>query len=172
MTPWRTCAGTGSTTARPPTVGGEKPHISLVANLDALRGIAGGTHETGNGDIIDIASRASLEPYGVSYGNSDLSARTGITRIVLGPDSEVLDVGRKARVWTTAQRRAIGARDRHCQGPGCRAQPQHCDIHHEDHWANGGVTSVKKGKLFCRPCHTIEHHRERLQRRIRERTEG
>jgi hypothetical protein len=143
-----------------PTVGGEKPHISLLVDLDALRGIAGGTHETISGHIIDIDTVRMI------------SCDSSITRIVLGPESEILDVGRKTRVWTTAQRRAIVARGRHCQGPGCRARPRHCDIHHEDHWADGGDTSVEKGRLFCRPCHTIEHLKERFRRRIRSRTEG
>ncbi len=143
-----------------PQIGGEKPHISLISDLDALRGIAGGTHETINGDIVDIDTLRMV------------SCDCSITRIVLGPDSEVLDVGRKTRVWTAAQRRAIVARDRHCQGPGCRAKPDHCDIHHEDHWADGGNTTVEKGKLFCRPCHTIEHLKERFRRRIRSRTQG
>ena len=92
-----------------------------------------------------------------------------VTRIIFGPDSEVLDVGRKTRVWTAAQRRAIIARDRHCQGPGCRAKPRHCDIHHLDHWANGGTTSVDGGVLLCRPCHTQEHLKDRYHRRRRSR---
>jgi hypothetical protein len=141
-----------------PTVGGEKPHISLLADLPALQAIAGGTHETINGHIIDIDTLRMI------------ACDTSISRIVLDPDSEILDVGRKTRIWTAAQRRAIIARDRHCQGPGCRAKPKHCDIHHEDHWADGGETTTEKGKLFCRPCHTIEHLKERLRRRTRSRT--
>ena len=132
-----------------PTMGGEKPHISLLTDLPALRGIAGGTHETLNGDTIDIDTLRMI------------ACDASITRIVLGPDSEVLDIGRKTRVWTTAQRKAIVARDRHCQAPGCRAKPQHCDIHHEGHWADGGTTSVDKGKLFCRFHHTQEHLKQR-----------
>jgi hypothetical protein len=64
-------------------VGGEKPHIGLHADLDALRGIAGGLHETENGEIVDINTIRMI--------GCDCS----ITRIVLGPDSEILDVGRK-----------------------------------------------------------------------------
>ena len=140
-----------------PTVGGEKPHLSLITDLDALRGIAGGTHETLDGDIIDIDTLRMI------------ACDCSISRIVLGPDSEVLDVGRKTRVWTPAQRRAIVVRDRHCQAPGCRAKPRHCDIHHLEHWADGGETSVEKGKLFCRPHHVEEHIEERLRRRRRSR---
>jgi hypothetical protein len=141
-----------------PTVGGDKPHMVLHTDIPALQGIAGSLHETENGDIVDVDTLRMI------------ACDCSLTRVVLGPDSEVLDVGRKTRVWTNAQRRAIIARDRHCQGPGCRAKPRHCDIHHQDHWANGGTTTVDKGKLLCRPCHTQEHLKERLRRRIRSRT--
>ncbi|HEY7821380.1 MAG TPA: HNH endonuclease [Acidimicrobiia bacterium] len=43
-------------------------------------------------------------------------------------------------------------------------------MHHTDHWADGGTTTVDKGKLFCRPCHTQEHAKQRLRSRIRSRT--
>lgn len=141
-----------------PTLGGEKPHIVLHTDFPALQGVAGGVHETENGQIVDVDTLRMI------------ACDSSVTRIVFGPDSEVLDVGRKTRVWNPAQRRAITARDRHCQGPGCRAKPRHCDIHHQDHWADGGTTSVDKGKLFCRPCHIQEHLKEGLQRRIRSRT--
>lgn len=141
-----------------PTVGGEKPHIMVLGDLPALQGIAGGTHETLNGDIISVDALRQL------------ACDASISRIVLGPDSEVLDVGRKTRVWTAAQRRAIIARDRHCQGNGCERDPRWCDIHHIDHWADGGETTVDKGLLLCRPCHTIEHFKEAYRRRRRLRT--
>ncbi|MCI0678092.1 MAG: HNH endonuclease [Actinobacteria bacterium] len=143
-----------------PVVGGEKPHIMLVTDLDALRGLAGGIHETLDGEVIDVDTLRRI------------ACDASITRIVLGGNSEILDVGRKTRVWTAAQRRAIIARDRHCTAPGCERPPDWCDIHHVDHWACGGTTSVDKGKLFCRFHHIREHIAERLRRRMRERIEG
>jgi hypothetical protein len=140
-----------------PTVGGEKPHVVVHTDLDALQGVAGGLHETEDGEIIDVDTLRMI------------ACDCSVTRIVFGPDSEVLDVGRKTRVWSAAQRRAVIARDRHCQGAGCRAKPRHCAIHHLDHWADGGNTSVDKGKLFCRPCHTQEHVKDRYHRRRRSR---
>jgi hypothetical protein len=141
-----------------PQVGGEKPHIMVLSDLDALQGIAGGTHETVGGDIIDVDTLRAL------------ACDCSISRIILGPDSEVLDIGRKTRVWTPAQRRAVIARDRHCQAPGCERDARWCDIHHIDHWADGGITSVDKGKLFCRWHHVREHIAERIKRRIRRRS--
>ena len=130
-----------------PKVGGAKPHIMVLADVDALRVVAGGTHETVSGQILDIEKLRML------------ACDSSISRIVLGPDSEILDIGRKTRVWTTAQRRAIVARDRHCVAPGCERKPQHCDIHHRTHWADGGSTSVDEGELLCRFHHTTEHLR-------------
>ncbi len=137
------------------TVGGEKPHIVLHADIPALQGLAGGLHETQSEQIVDVDTLRRV------------ACDASITRIVFGPQNEVLDVGRKTRVWNTAQRKAIVARDRHCQGEGCRTKPQHCDIHHLDHWADGGVTTVESGILLCRPCHTTEHSQDRARRRRR-----
>jgi hypothetical protein len=140
-----------------PTVGGEKPQVIVHADISALQGIAGGLHETENGIIVDIGLLRTI------------ACDSSVTRIIFGADSEVLDIGRKTRVWTTAQRRAIIARDRHCQGPGCRAKPRYCDIHHETHWADGGTTTVDSGKLYCRPCHITEHAKDGLRQRRRRR---
>jgi hypothetical protein len=139
-----------------PQVGGEKPHVIVLADFDALKGIAGGTHETlDGGNILDVDTIRML------------ACDSSVSRIVLGPDSEILDIGRKTRVWTTAQRRAIAVRDRHCQAPGCERPPRWCDIHHSDHWADGGPTDIDKGELLCRFHHTLEHLREAKRRRQR-----
>lgn len=94
-----------------PDVGGEKPHVIAIADPDALKGLAGGTHETLNGDIIVIEALLMI------------ACDCSISRVVLGPDSEVVDVGRKTRIWTSAQRRAVDARDRHCTAPHCERPP-------------------------------------------------
>lgn len=141
-----------------PGVGGEKPHVMVVTDVDGLRGVGGGTHETLSGRVLGVETIRML------------ACDASVSRIVLGPDSEVLDVGRKTRVWSPAQRRAIVVRDRHCTTPGCERPPHWCDIHHEDHWADGGTTSVDKGKLLCRFHHTLEHIK--LTQRQRSRTKG
>jgi hypothetical protein len=52
----------------------------------------------------------------------------------------VLNVGRKARTIPVALRRALEARDRWCQFPGCTAR--RCDGHHIRQWAHGGPTRL------------------------------
>jgi hypothetical protein len=71
------------------------------------------------------------------------------------PDGSVLDVGRKRRTIPPAIRRALAARDRHCQFPGCTAC--HCDAHHLRHWANGGETRLTNLALLCRRHHRAVH---------------
>ncbi len=137
-------------------VGGERPHVQVLTDLDGLKGIAGGTHE-----IVDTSQIVGIEALRL------LACDCSISRIVFGPDSEILDVGRKTRVWSTAQRRAIVARDRTCTWKGCERPAKWADIHHTDHWADGGETSVDKGVLLCRFHHVLTHIQEALARKRR-----
>ena len=139
-------------------VGGERPQIQLLTDMNGLRGIAGGRHETvDTGSIVDVETIRLI------------ACDSSVCRIVFGPDSEILDVGRKTRVWTIAQRRAIVARDRTCTWNGCERPARWADIHHLDHWADGGTTSVEGGVLLCRFHHVLTHIEEALARRRRSR---
>jgi hypothetical protein len=71
------------------------------------------------------------------------------------PDGSVLDVGRKRRTIPPAIRRALAARDRHCQFPGCTAR--HCDAHHIHHWSDGGATRLTNLALLCKRHHRAVH---------------
>jgi len=76
---------------------------------------------------------------------------------VLGTRSEVLDVGRLARLVTPAIWRAIVARDRGCRFPGCTRPPLMCQAHHVVHWADGGPTSLANLLLLCGHHHRLVH---------------
>ncbi len=112
--------------------GTEKPHVLVLTDLDALQGHGGGVHETANGQV--------LTPGQVRRYACDCT----ISRIILGPDSEPLDIGRATRIIPPAMRRALIARDRHCQHPGCDRDHRWCDAHHIQHWADGGATSLSQ----------------------------
>ncbi len=73
-----------------------------------------------------------------------------------GPDT-VLQQKRTKRLFTTAQRRAILARDRGCQAPGCTTPAVFCDIHHIKDWLAGGNTSVNNAITLCSHHHTAVH---------------
>jgi hypothetical protein len=87
-----------------------------------------------------------------------LACDAGLIPAVLGGKSEVLDLGRARRFHTRAQRIAIAIRDQHCTEPGCDWPPAMCHVHHEPGWADGGVTDVEHGRLYC-PRHHARFHR-------------
>jgi hypothetical protein len=71
-------------------------------------------------------------------------------------DGTLLDVGRRHRRPTAAQRRAVRERDKgRCQFPGCESR--RTDIHHILYWAMGGPTDLINLALFCEPHHMIVH---------------
>jgi hypothetical protein len=128
-----------------PTVGGERPHVTVHVGLSALQGRAGGLHETEDGFVLD--------PFSISQ----LACDASVTRVVFGSDSEVLDVGRKTRVIPAGLRRAVVARDRHCVAPGCSRSARWCDVHHLVAWADGGETVIDNLCLLGRYHHTKVH---------------
>jgi hypothetical protein len=128
-----------------PIVGGERPHLNVHLDLDALDGRGGGLHETEDGVVLD--------PFSVDQLVCDAS----ISRIVFGPGSEVLDVGRKTRVIPTGLRRAVVARDQRCVAPGYGRSAKWCDVHHRVPWSDGGETVIDNLALLCRYHHTRVH---------------
>jgi hypothetical protein len=128
-----------------PVVGGERPHVSVVVDLQALRGGSG---------------RAELEDAGAipSEVARMISCDASVRRIVLGAASEPLDVGRATPVVRASIRRAVVIRDRGCTFPGCDRPPSWTDAHHVRHWADGGETRVSNLVLLCRPHHRLVHH--------------
>jgi hypothetical protein len=98
------------------------------------------------------------------FGRSDLPIETvrrltcdgSLVTIVEDEDGTPLDVGRKRRTVTTALKRALWSRDRHCSFPGCHNRC-YVDAHHIEHWAEGGETSLKNLTLLCTFHHTLLH---------------
>jgi len=129
-----------------PVVNGEKPHLLVTVSYESLVGQLGAQPATLNwvGPISGADARM-------------LACDCAIIPAVLDSAGEVLDIGRKARVWPIAIRRAIELRDRTCQYADCEVPAQHCDIHHKQPWAEGGSTSYEGGVLACRNHHTQAH---------------
>jgi len=70
-----------------------------------------------------------------------------------------LDVGREQRLYTRAQRTALGVRDGGCRFPGCDKPPSWCEAHHIHYWARDqGPTTIDNGILLCRYHHMLMHH--------------
>ena len=82
-----------------------------------------------------------------------------IRRVILDPDTgAVLNMGRRTRLFTRTQRRALVYRDRGCVFPGCDHPARFCDAHHIHPWEHGGLTDLINGVLLCRRHHTLVHH--------------
>lgn len=80
-----------------------------------------------------------------------------LTRLIFDSAGEPLDVGRAQRIFTTAQTKAVIARDRHCRYPGCNAPPGWGQIHHALTWARGGATDIGNAILLCWSHHRVVH---------------
>jgi hypothetical protein len=70
----------------------------------------------------------------------------------------VLDLGRKRRLHTPAQRLAMTLQqDGLCAVEDCDRTALWADAHHLDPWSNGGATNTRDGALICQRHHTLAH---------------
>jgi hypothetical protein len=109
----------------------------------------GGTGRTREGDLLDAGTIRRL------------ACDAELIPIVLGGDSEPLDVGRQERLFTKGLRTAVVQRDRCCSFPGCERPPTWCRVHHVKHWINGGTTCLENSALLCERHHVIVHRDNR-----------
>lgn len=158
-----------------------RPHLSVTVEYDTLKNLLSETRQAhicaGGccGEIIRdgetdfrLERLPSLDDGTILTGCqlAFLACDSSLTRIVFGPKSEVLDVGRAKRTVTPQQRKAVEARDRVCQFPGCGVYSHKSEVHHVIHWASGGETSVENSILLCRFHHQHVHMRDiKIKRR-------
>jgi hypothetical protein len=124
----------------------QRPHLQVTASLDTLRGLAGSP--AGDLEYSVPVSAATVQR---------LACDGTITRVVLAPESVVIDVGRARRVVAGAARRALNARDGHCKWPRCDRPASWTDAHHVVHWTNGGETDLANMILLCHRHHWMAH---------------
>ncbi len=80
-----------------------------------------------------------------------------ITPMVLGTDSQPVDLGRATRPFASATRAAITRRDAGCSFPGCDRPAPWCEAHHAIPWWVGGLSDKLNGTLLCSRHHHIVH---------------
>lgn len=124
----------------------QRPHLQVTASLETLQGLAGSPA----GDM-EYSLPVSAETV------KRLACDGTITRVVLGPESIVIDVGRARRVVAGAARRALNARDGHCKWPHCDRPASWTDAHHVIHWIKGGETDLSNMVLLCHRHHWMAH---------------
>jgi len=128
--------------ARLPIHGGAATTVMVTIDIDALRtGL--GVADTGAGEPITAGEARRL------------ACTASIIPAVLGTKSEVLDLGRQARLFSTAQRRAMALRDKTCRTEGCDIPATWAEAHHLKPWSDGGKSDLKDGVLLC----SWHHHR-------------
>jgi len=128
-----------------PTVAGERPHVTVTVDLEALKG------QTGHRSEFDHTG--PIHPQMARRWACDAS----VSRVITKGSSEPLDVGRRTPVVPAPLRRAVVVRDHHCRFPGCERPNAWCDAHHVVHWADGGSTALSNLLLLCRPHHRLVH---------------
>jgi hypothetical protein len=87
-----------------------------------------------------------------------LACAAGIIPAVLGTTSVKMDLGRTARLFTRAQRIALGLRDGGCTAQGCETSASGCHAHHDDPWSRHGLTDLANGRLLCPRHHRLAHN--------------
>lgn len=124
----------------------QRPHLQVTTSLETLRGLVGSP--AGEMEFsLPICSKTVQR----------LACDSTITRVVLGSDSLVIDVGRAKRVVAGSTRRALNTRDGHCQWPKCDRPPSWSAAHHVVHWTRGGSTNLDNLILLCHRHHWLAH---------------
>ncbi|WP_258068041.1 HNH endonuclease signature motif containing protein [Pseudoclavibacter sp. RFBB5] len=136
-----------------PRTGGEAPTVIIVTTEAGIVGTAERPE-----DVPHLERTGEPIPPSVA---AQLMCDSFIRVATRSSAGEILDLGRKQRLFTTAQRRAIAIRDRQCRAPGCSAPVRWCEVHHAQPWSEGGPTDAKHGILLC-SFHHHEVHRGRL----------
>ena len=129
------------------THGGQRQRVAMqvTASVETLLGLVGSPGAE-NEFSLPISSKT------VERWACDCS----LSRILL-QDSVVIDVGRAERTIKGPRRRALIARDRHCQWPGCDRPASWCDGHHIVHWLFGGGGEIENQILLCARHHRLVH---------------
>jgi len=124
----------------------QRPHLQVTTSFETLLGLTG-------------APAAEMEfslPISAKAVER-LACDCTITRILLGSDSTVIDVGRAKRVISGPQRKALRVRDQGCVWPGCDRPASFTSGYHLAHWIHGGSTDLHNLVLLCYRHHWMVH---------------
>ena len=129
-----------------PQKASQRTHLQVTTSLETLRGLPG-------------SPAAELE-FSLPISSKTverLACDCSLTRIVLGADSVVIDVGRAMRSVSGPRRRALNARDKHCRWPGCDRPATWSSAHHLVHWIHKGGSELGNLALLCYRHHWMVH---------------
>jgi hypothetical protein len=128
---------------------GSPPTVNVHVTLKDLEEGRGAGWVDGSTEPIPMSTIARLRCHG----------DTLVT--LFGDNGEVLRQGKKQRLATPRQRRALAARDGGCVIPGCTVPPSRCQAHHVTPWVSKtflpGRTDIDNLALLC-PFHHATIH--------------
>lgn len=125
----------------PGGLGAVRAHVQITVPALTLIG------RTDGGALVD--NTCPIDP---ETARQLASGAPGWDRVLCDPvTGTVLEVDRYAP--TSAQRRFLAARDRHCRAPGCRTPISRCQIDHNREAQDGGPTHLQN---LCHLC--VRHH--------------
>jgi hypothetical protein len=111
------------------------------------------------GDPADPARCHVQDGPAISVSTAQMIACTAaLSWMTHGDGGAVLALGRRRRRPSSAIRRAVRERDHgRCRFPGCESR--RADLHHIQHWVNGGRTDLANLVSLCPWHHTVVHDR-------------
>jgi hypothetical protein len=125
----------------------QRTHLQVTTSLETLLGLPGAPAADLEFSSVPIASKTVER----------LACDCSVTRIVLGSESVVIDVGRARRTISGAARKALNVRDRGCTWPGCERPASWTSGHHLKHWIHGGTNEPPNLTLLCYRHHWMVH---------------
>lgn len=130
------------------TSGGEAsvPTMVVHSDIDALTEPSGlGVSEIARGPVIanEMARMLACD------SNVEVAIESG---------GKPIGIGRKSRKVPGWLRRQVEARDHHCQAPGC-GRTVFLQVHHIQHWADGGPTDLDGLVFLCWWHHIFIHEK-------------
>ena len=130
-----------------PQTGSQRPHLNVTTTLETLLGQPG-------------APAAELEfslPIS-AQAVKRLACDCSVTRLLLGSESAVIDVGRARRVASGPAQKALRKRDGGCVFAGCERPASWTSAHHLVSWIDGGPTDLSNQTLLCYRHHWMVHN--------------
>ncbi|MFK4640282.1 HNH endonuclease signature motif containing protein [Paenarthrobacter histidinolovorans] len=155
------------TTGKLPSNGGLRPQLTVTVDHRELFTQLTGTDpnqasaptQPGTRNTNSTVSTGTATFTGPLHPNTirKIACDAEILPVLLGTDSQILDIGRTTRIFPPHIRKAITARDGGCAFPDCTLPAPWCEAHHITYWSHGGTTTTENGTLLCSHHHHLIH---------------
>ncbi len=120
--------------------------VTVIARVDSEALVSGLGHATIDGIEQPISIETARE----------LAMSAGISPLYMAEGCERVQLGRSRRLFNSAQKVVLIARDGGCAWPGCQRPPSHTQAHHLAWWKRDeGPTDLENGIMLC----AHHHHR-------------